>query len=816
MEKKTLIIAVAAFFVMVGIMITAQPVINSVSDSPDPVEVPGYNNITADITNATSAYVEISYPNATLMGNFSMTQVGATTTWYYNQTYAYPDPLGTYSYIVKAHNATGWSTSATYNFVIQDTTAPTSSVDSMSYWHNLPETITSTASDNYAVSNVSLWYRFSTDNATWGSWTFFGKDSSAPYSFSFTFPSGEGYYEFYTIANDTAGNTEAAPSSADENAGYDTTAPTSSVDSMSYWHNSVPVVITATASDSLSGVSGVTLYYRYSSDNSSWGSWTSFSTDSSSPWQWNFNAPDGDGHYELYTRADDNATNTESAPVSADEAIGVDTGAPSTSIHVGLPKYGNYVTSSTSFNLTATDSGGVNSTYYRIWHGGWTPSPGTGSGIGGNFSVYSANFTLSGSGTHYVEFYSDDISGNDEAVHNNTYIVDNDSPSLYSIAATPSTQSKGGRVNITCQSSDSGVGIDKVYVEVTYPDSSVANFTMYYIPCTHFYREEAYSVVGVYDYTIYTVDLLGNGVTSGVCHFTITSSGDMTPPVTTCTLEPAVPDGPGGWYASPVKVTLTATDDDSGVNYTKYRIDNGSWLTYAGQFTVSTNGYHQVDYYSVDNAHNVETTKSVNFKINISTPVTSYTVEPAVPNGENGWYITNVTVNLTAVDPDGVDYTKYRINGGSWITYSSPFKILSDGVNVVEFYSADVLGHVESIKSFVVKIDKTNPTISLQRPRFGYLYLFDREILPLASGVTLSIGRLTVTASALDFTSGIENVTFYTKVGNIAIAQSIDLQSPYQWIWGGDVGTKLLYAVAYDEAGNSKTSDSLLVTIISL
>ncbi|NIA09950.1 MAG: hypothetical protein GWP10_09525, partial [Nitrospiraceae bacterium] len=98
-------------------MITAQPVINSVSDSPDPVEVPGYNNITADITNATSAYVEISYPNATLMGNFSMTQVGATTTWYYNQTYAYPDPLGTYSYIVKAHNATGWSTSATYNFV---------------------------------------------------------------------------------------------------------------------------------------------------------------------------------------------------------------------------------------------------------------------------------------------------------------------------------------------------------------------------------------------------------------------------------------------------------------------------------------------------------------------------------------------------------------------------------------------------------------------------------------------------------------------------------------------------------------------------
>jgi len=72
MEKKTLIVMVAAFFVMAGIMVVAQPVINSVTDAPDPVEMPGYNNITADITNATSAYVEISYPNATQMGNFSM------------------------------------------------------------------------------------------------------------------------------------------------------------------------------------------------------------------------------------------------------------------------------------------------------------------------------------------------------------------------------------------------------------------------------------------------------------------------------------------------------------------------------------------------------------------------------------------------------------------------------------------------------------------------------------------------------------------------------------------------------------------------
>ena len=637
MKTKTVVALAVALFIAAGIMIAAQPVINSVSDTPDPVEVPGYNNITANITNATSAYAEISYPNSTLMGNFSMAQEGVTSIWYYNRSYAYPEPLGTYSYIVKAYNATGWSTSASYNFVVQDTTLPSSSVDSMSYWYSAqPIGMTSTANDNYAVSNVSLWYRYSTDNATWGSWTSFGKDTASPYTFIFTFPGGEGYYEFYTVANDTAGNTEASPSAADENAGYDTTAPESSVDSMSYWHSSLPVAVTATASDILSGVSEVTLYYRYSSDNSSWGSWTAFSTDSTSPWQWNFSALSGDGYYELYTIAEDNAANAELAPSSADESIGIDTGAPVTTVHLAGPEHGNYVTSSTVFNFTATDTNGVNATYYRAWYGGWTPSPGTGSGTDNNFSVYSANFTISGSGTHYIEYYSDDFLGNNEALHNSTYIVDDSPPSISNVTAVPSTQSQGGRVNISCQSVDSGVGVANVYARVIYPDASTSNFTMHYnASCSCFYRNETYSVVGTYNYTIYTVDLLGNAVYFGLHHFTITASGDTTPPVTTCTLEPAVPDGPGGWYASPVRVTLSATDDDTGVNYTKFRLDNGSWMTYASHFDVGTNGHHQIDYYSVDNANNVEITKHVNFKINISTPVTSCTLNPSSPDGNN-------------------------------------------------------------------------------------------------------------------------------------------------------------------------------------
>lgn len=817
MKEKWLAAGVVAVVIAASLASVGQPDINSVTDSPDPVEVPGYNNITADITNAVSVHVEISYPNATLMGNYSMTNAGGNI-WYHNHTYAYPDPLGTYSYVIKAQNATGWNTSGSQTFALQDTTEPSSSVDTLpQYWYNGNATITATASDNYQVDWITLFYRYSSDNSSWGSWTSYATDNDAPWQWEFNFTEGEGYYLFLTRAQDTAGNSQPWPPAYQERAAYDITLPSSTVDSLSYWHNSTPISVNATATDGLSGIEEVTLYYRHSSDNSSWGSWSSFATDSSQPWQFSFTAPAGDGHYEVYTIATDNATNQEVSPGSADEGMGLDTTAPTTSKHITGPVYGLYVTSSSIFNFTANDAlCGVNATYYRVWHNGWSPTPGTGMGRNGNFYLYASNFTLTGEGLHYLEFYSDDIVDNQESVHNHTQRVDDTPPSLSSITATPSTQTQGGSVNISCQSTDSGVGIDTLYVEVIYPDCSIANFTMHYKHCTTFWRTEYYTQVGTYDYTIYAVDKLGNGVTSGVYHFTITSGGDTTPPVTTATLDPASPDGPAGWYISPVEVTLSATDDDSGVNYTQYRIDNGSWITYSGPFTVSSNGQHQVDFYSVDNAGNVESTQHVNFKINISSPVTSYTLDPATPDGDNGWYLNDVNITLSATDPDGIDYTKYRINGGTWLTYTAPFVVSGDGVHVVEFYSVDMLGNTETVKSIIINIDGTDPTISLVRPRFSYLYLFDREILPLASGVTLAIGRLTATASAVDLTSGVENVTFYTKVGSVSTPQSIDLQSPYQWIWSGDIGTRELYAVACDEAGNTAASSSLMVTIFSL
>ncbi|MCD6572499.1 MAG: carboxypeptidase regulatory-like domain-containing protein, partial [Thermoplasmata archaeon] len=102
---------------------------------------------------------------------------------------------------------------------------------------------------------------------------------------------------------------------------------------------------------------------------------------------------------------------------------------------------GLYITLNTTFNFTATDKDGVNATYYRIWHNGWHPTPGTGVGKGNNFTKYTGNFTLwdlnqtmgvpAEEGTYYIEFYSVDKNTTMpgiEYTHNQTHIVDETLP----------------------------------------------------------------------------------------------------------------------------------------------------------------------------------------------------------------------------------------------------------------------------------------------------------------------------------------------------------------------------------------------------
>lgn len=73
-----------------------------------------------------------------------------------------------------------------------------------------------------------------------------------------------------------------------------------------------------------------------------------------------------------------------------------------------------------------------------------------------------------------------------------------------------------------------------------------------------------------------------------------------------------------GWYISTATVNITAIDTWSGVKEVYYRINNGSWQKCTGNFTIFTitvDGIYMIEYYSIDNADNIEETKSAIIKI---------------------------------------------------------------------------------------------------------------------------------------------------------------------------------------------------------
>jgi len=71
------------------------------------------------------------------------------------------------------------------------------------------------------IANVKFFYRYSADNLTWGAWTQSGAPvSGTQFNTAFSFPNGEGYYEFYSVAVDNLGQTESTPPFAQASAHY--------------------------------------------------------------------------------------------------------------------------------------------------------------------------------------------------------------------------------------------------------------------------------------------------------------------------------------------------------------------------------------------------------------------------------------------------------------------------------------------------------------------------------------------------------------------------------------------------------------------
>lgn len=269
---------------------------------------------------------------------------------------------------------------------------------------------------------------------------------------------------------------------------------------------------------------------------------------------------------------------------------------------------------------------------------------------------------------------------------------------------------------------------------------------------------------------------------------------DNSAPITNYGFSGPLPSS--GWHNAPIDVSLTGSDDSSGIAHTYYTLNGGSPTEYTGPFTMSTNGATQLGYWSVDKAGNTESpAKQRTIQVDAVPPVTTPSFTGTA--GSNNWYRSNVTVSLSAVDTlSGLDTppgtfcspddgpTFFCPNG------TSPLVFNTSGRHTLKFYTQDRAANTETPKTVTIDIDKDAPTTT---------HSFNTS--PFANG-SYPAGTL-MSFAATDALSGVATTTITAKLNSLATASAtspIVLRSPGH------------YAVTYfstDSAGNNEAVHSL-------
>jgi len=152
--------------------------------------------------------------------------------------------------------------------------------------------------------------------------------------------------------------------------------------------------------------------------------------------------------------------------------------------------------------------------------------------------------------------------------------------------------------------------------------------------------------------------------------------------------------------------------------------------------------------------------------------------------GENGWYVSDVTVTFVA---NGfVNHFYYALDEGPWIDdYTSPFAVGGDGEHFLHWFWVDDQGNSSDVYWVGFKIDKTVPTVTITVTALDplkYIWL--------------------INASVFEEISGVKKVEFYIENNLVGS----DTNPPYEMLWLGWMFGKIIKTIAYDNAGNSATT----------
>lgn len=377
--------------------------------------------------------------------------------------------------------------------------------------------------------------------------------------------------------------------------------------------------------------------------------------------------------------ATDGAGNSEELTV---DGIDIDTTAPETQVTVTGPERNGWYTGpvEVSFSANATELSGIDDTYYTF-------------GDIADAVLYEGSLSVTASST--LTFWSIDNAGNTEAVGEDNVLtidIDDENPTIQG-GRTPAANADGwnnGSVNVSfaCNDGRSGIAsceadhllddegqgqsvqgtardhagnestdtVSDINIDLTPPSLTGEATTE---PSNGWYNDDV-----TIDWTCGD-DL--SGIAAGACPTDSTVVGEGTDlkasssvsdragNLTRADSETVNIDGTApitsaqgtGWTKESYTVTFEATDALSGAAATYYKVNAGSF-TSGDSVTLEDDGSYNVSFYSVDNAGNEETTRSVTVEIDKTAPTIGHELSPE-PNGA-GWNRSDVTVSFQCGD----------------------------------------------------------------------------------------------------------------------------------------------------------------------
>jgi hypothetical protein len=171
--------------------------------------------------------------------------------------------------------------------------------------------------------------------------------------------------------------------------------------------------------------------------------------------------------------------------------------------------------------------------------------------------------------------------------------------------------------------------------------------------------------------------------------------------------------GPSGWVG-PIELTFrlsTGSDQLSGVRYTEYSIDSGSWVVWSGSEITLTyyTGEHTFAARTIDMAGNPSEIQNLSILIDSDAPIfTLDAVEPFYLAGE----VIRITLAEAVDSQSGFSHYSWKFDSGTWANLTildMNLDALSDGEYRLSIQAHDQVGNPSDIQYILINVDGTSP-----------------------------------------------------------------------------------------------------------